>query len=846
MAVPRPTPSEWNRAITADGRRSLWRSSMQRFGQMQILRVRMDVITTTAVINACGLGGQSWQLALQLFSHVTAWQIQPNAITCTTLMEVLKTGGEWQACLQLLEQILARDISADVVLFSAAINACAMGSQWQGAAMILHELRQHGLVPDEVMLNAAISACEKSEQWQWALHLLASFSLLALLPTMISFAAAASACEKAAQWQFAVLLLANAWEKAVDVDVILYNAAISACAHDAMWQISLALLRDMEEMKIVPSAVTMSFGHGHGACRLLHGRALKSDVISYNAVIDQCGQDWARALTLCCCLVHSTLRPTVITWTSAAGACAKWQQALCFLEELAQMDVWPRQQVHSLRPVTITYNAVISACGKASRWDWSLRLLADLQNPDTPTADGITGNAAMNACAQGSQWPRALQLFQELHGYKLQPNVITCNSLLAALTRGGAWSQSLELLSTMPTISVTADALSYREVLLTCVQASEWQMALHLQEQMHQQSLQPDVASYSALLMECQQRALEHEIPLLQSLTALSEGGFYLERLLIHKEAELAKERDRCDKAKKKVRQLLAKLSERDQKIMALTLKLEAKSSKRVKDSPSKDAQQRAQIVARLEGLLEQMRQELTSSRLELDELLLRHQVRDEELKTAERSPEALHAQALLGMQVQDKTLGLEHRRCAPRMTAPRAFGAARAWRMAQNSTSAPRATHNRMARAVLLNDLSFEDRDLQVLVATLDACGLIKEWEMTRCRCGGEGFGELFRALARQPLCRLALGYNALGLQGASSLLMASKASRNERLGRSWLLKGPRKSTLLAGARCAGARLERAQWSLCRGLSVLAERKLFAPSTEGNSEGFGLMAWES
>lgn len=38
-----------------------------------------------------------------------------------------------------------------------------------------------------------------------------------------------------------------------------------------MWQISLALLRDMEEMKIVPSAVTMSFGHGHGACRLLHG-----------------------------------------------------------------------------------------------------------------------------------------------------------------------------------------------------------------------------------------------------------------------------------------------------------------------------------------------------------------------------------------------------------------------------------------------------------------------------------------------------------------------------------------------------------------------------------------------
>ncbi|CAK9039645.1 ATP synthase subunit a, partial [Durusdinium trenchii] len=303
-----------------------------------------------------------------------------------------------------------------------------------------------------------------------------------------------------------------------------------------------------------------------------------------------------------------------------------------------------------------------------------------------------------------------------------------------------------------------------------------------------------------------------------------------LERLLIHKEAELAKERDRCDKAKKKVRQLLAKLSERDQKIMALTLKLEAKSSKRVKDSPSKDAQQRAQIVARLEGLLEQMRQELTSSRLELDELLLRHQVRDEELKTAERSPEALHAQALLGMQVQDKKRSteellrkiqdledqLEDQRMVivellsgqPRKTVPekgpqlpsklRTFlegaGPEAAELVCQNpelleaftelnglsetvfDTLAPPQRGVVLSLVVawaivnettlLLNDLSFEDRDLQVLVATLDACGLIKEWEMTRCRCGGEGFGELFRALARQPLCRLALGYNALGLQ--------------------------------------------------------------------------------
>eukprot|EP00434_Breviolum_minutum_P037332 symbB.v1.2.033100.t1/scaffold3920.1/size48317/4 len=111
---------------------------------------------------------------------------------------------------------------------------------------------------------------------------------------------------------------------------------------------------------------------------------------------------------------------------------------------------------------------------------------------------------------------------------------------------------------------------------------------------------QPDIASYSVLLMECQQRELPNEMELLLSLPALEEG----------KEAELARERDTCQRAKKKVRQLLAKLSERDGKIMELTLKLEAKTSKSGKE-PGRVAKQRAQIVAQLEELLVQMRQDL-------------------------------------------------------------------------------------------------------------------------------------------------------------------------------------------------------------------------------------------
>lgn len=76
------------------------------------------------------------------------------------------------------------------------------------------------------------------------------------------------------------------------------------------------------------------------------------------------------------------------------------------------------------------------------------------------------------------------------------------------------------------------------------------------------------------------------------------------------------------------------------------------------------------------------------------------------------------------------------------------------------------------------MNDLNFFETDFEVLTATLDACGLIKEWEMTRCRCG-DGLNMLLEALGRQPLCRLALGYNALGMQGISSFVAAAAKSR-------------------------------------------------------------------
>ena len=50
--------------------------------------------------------------------------------------------------------------------------------------------------------------------------------------------------------------------------------------------------------------------------------------------------------------------------------------------------------------------------------------------------------------------------------------------------------------------------------------------------------------------------------------------------------------------------------------------------------------------------------------------------------------------------------------------------------------------------------------------------------WEMTRCR----GHEEIFKALAPQPLCRLNLGYNALGLQACGPPMGGGRRGGSER----------------------------------------------------------------
>ncbi|CAJ1425889.1 unnamed protein product [Effrenium voratum] len=311
-----------------------------------------------------------------------------------------------------------------------------------------------------------------------------------------------------------------------------------------------------------------------------------------------------------------------------------------------------------------------------------------------------------------------------------------------------------------------------------------------------------------------------------------------LERLLIQSQAALAEERETCSKAKKKVRQLLAKLEQRDRKIVDLTSKLEAAKAKVTSVQPKSRtvdlAQQRAELVGQLEKLLGAMRCDLGASEAEVEDLETRHQA-----EVAAGRPERAQALALLGLQLQEKqkcsaelaakVKALEDQLDEQRLQILQLLSPSASPKVSDREggkklppslkafleAAGPKEPDFVLARPALLSafteslelndvaledvapeerlqmlslflawavvghgvvhfcDLEFSEEEVKALEQTLVAAGEVKEWEMTRCR----GHEEIFKALAPQPLCRLNLGYNALGLQGISVLLKAAES---------------------------------------------------------------------
>lgn len=125
------------------------------------------MISYSATSSACEKCGR-WELALQLFSELSAAQLEADSILFGACISACEKGSQWLAAITLLRS--AADCT-NLVTYNAAISACEKGLAWRSALALFAEL-QGEVQADVISYNAIITACQKGKQWQQVLRLL--------------------------------------------------------------------------------------------------------------------------------------------------------------------------------------------------------------------------------------------------------------------------------------------------------------------------------------------------------------------------------------------------------------------------------------------------------------------------------------------------------------------------------------------------------------------------------------------------------------------------------------------------------------------------------------------------
>ncbi|CAK8986602.1 Pentatricopeptide repeat-containing protein At2g31400 [Durusdinium trenchii] len=150
---------------------------------------------------------------------------------------------------------------------------------------------------------------------------------------------------------------------------------------------------------------------------------------------------------------------------------------------------------------TISYNTVLSSCGKGLQWQTALQVILSGCWVRFFFVHLISYNTAISSCEKGSQWRMACHLLEVIHRNIAIPDVVSYNALISSAEKGLAWQWVLELLLQMSTsVVVRPDVLSYNAVISSCEKGLQWQWALHCYTIHVLLISSPGIITYNSLL----------------------------------------------------------------------------------------------------------------------------------------------------------------------------------------------------------------------------------------------------------------------------------------------------------------------------------------------------------
>eukprot|EP00913_Durusdinium_trenchii_P021166 g19888.t1 len=248
---------------------------------------------------------------------------------------------------------------------------------------------------------------------------------------------------------------------------VVLNAAIGVASALSAWEEALSYNSLAKEFSLEPDLFTLS-----NDLRLFQQSDLASNTVTDNAAI------------------------------SAFAAGGDWQGALAMLSHMDDAD-------------DISYVAAISACRSERNWQLALQLLrrcpgnvvacsAAIAHRTGPAPNVVTYNSLISACGKGQQWLHAIHLLAEARQAKLRPGIVALNSATTACEKGRQWQHAEQLLRNGEAAGLKLDIIGFSAATSACEKGWEWNRAVGLLQEIRQRQLL-EVVSCNAALSACGQ-----------------------------------------------------------------------------------------------------------------------------------------------------------------------------------------------------------------------------------------------------------------------------------------------------------------------------------------------------
>ena len=182
---------------------------------------------------------------------------------------------------------------------------------------------------------------------------------------------------------------------------------------------------------------------------------------------------WMKAL----CLLPCRLQPDVVLCNATAAACGRasqWQRSLHMLANMCVIRLFPD---------STSLNILISACGRALEWRLALALVSGMrklpkQRCQSTFCDAKGIGAAVEALGRTGRWFLALSLLHEMQSRRVSLSIGCFNSAISAAGRSGQWLHAVQCLESISHLELTPTAITKGTIINVLGNAGLWQLSL--------------------------------------------------------------------------------------------------------------------------------------------------------------------------------------------------------------------------------------------------------------------------------------------------------------------------------------------------------------------------------